>query len=917
MRPYLDSMGARTKDHQPSSRLVGRDRELAALREAVAGGPGRIVLLSGEAGIGKSRLAREALAIARGRGITTLEGRAHPLHAGLAYAPIVDALRPHVEAHADLTDLGRLFGGRGFPEVRRLGDPELEKIRLFEAVDQLVGRLSQRAPVLVFVDDLHWADSGTIELLHYLGRRTLVLATYRAGEVDGTLAELVTAIRRENPGDEIPLTPLADDAVAELARELLDEAPAPEVLRQVTARAKGVPLFVTALAHNGSLAPGAVPGIVRDVVLGRLQRLTESERRVLEIVAVAGESATDDVLRAVWDADPGLVLRTLRAGRLITEEAVAYRVTHPLYAEVAYAELTHGERRELHAAIAEAIDKVTPGDVLALAPHYLAAVGLVDVERAAEVLTEAGWRAQMIDAGEEAVRYLGAALELTGDRGLPTALLLGNLGRAQLVCGRSDETVATWKRSAAISARIGAPTAVAAAHYALATLESERGNVTLAEEHWRAGAELLPDDDVSVVEHVGLRTLYTLSYGDDAEVRAIAGKLAAFATDPTPAAQVAAHVGKGLRAYANDDFATARAETAQAVRHAEQDPENVPTLLSYARRALVGLTVLAGELDSAVDSARLNCGEHIDQGLAYGRVVAMRRLSLTCHLAGDPQTALDEIDVAIAAAQRLGVPRPLARALLGRAFLLAEHGRLAEAARVVDEAKRIYPTWDVTARRAADLVDTVVAVYRGLPGEAPELVDWDLFHEPLLACLKFVYSGQAAVAAEDHETASRIIERLRGLGRTAPFADALADRLEGLRDSDAVLLLAAADRLEAMGARLLSAQARLESAEVTGDKDVVLACFTAFDQAGTTPWADRARKVARSLGLRLAAPRQAGPLSKREAQVAALVGEGLSNADIAARLFLSERTVETHLRNTYAKLELTSRLALARWVADD
>jgi DNA-binding CsgD family transcriptional regulator/tetratricopeptide (TPR) repeat protein len=902
------------------TRLVGRDIELAALvgaLDTVSRDSGRLLLLSGEAGIGKTRLVAEVLVRAGERGFTLLKSRAHALHAGLAYAPIVDALRPHVGKNADLTDLGRLFGGQGFPAPSQLGAPELEKIRLFEAVAQLVGRLSRSAPVLLFVDDLHWADHGTIELLHYLGRRTLVLATYRAGEVSGALGELVTSVRRENPGDEIALAPLTDDAVAELTRDLLDEAPPPEVLRQVTARAKGVPLFVTALAHNGSLAPGAVPAIVRDVVLGRLQRLGEPERRVLEIIAVAGESATDDVLRAVWDDDPRLTLRSLRASRLISEDAVAYRVTHPLYAEVAYAELTLGERRELHASIAEAIDRFAPTDVLALAPHYLAAGELVDVERAAEILTDAGWRAQMVDAGEEAVRYLSAALDLTGDRGLPTALLLGNLGRAQLVCGRSDETVATWKRAAAIAERIGAPTAVAAAHYALATLESERGNVALAEEHWQLGAELVPDDDVSVVEHIGLRTLYTITYGDDSQVRAIAGKLAAFAADPSPAAQVATHVGRGLLAYADDDFATARAEAEQAVIHAEQDPEHVPTLLSYTRRALVGLTVLAGQLDSAVDSARLNCGEHIDQGLAYGRVVAMRRLSLACHLAGDPQTALDEIDVAIAAALRLGVPRPLARALLGQAFVLAEHGRLAEAARCVDEAKRIYPTWDVTARRAADLVETVLALYRGLPGEAPQLVDWELFHDPLLACLEFVYSGQAAVAAEDHDTASRIIERLRGFGRTAPFPDALADRIEGLQNSDAVQLLTAADRLEGMGARLLSAQARLESAELTGDKQAVLACLTAFDEAGTAPWADRARKAARSLGLRLAAPRGSGPLSKREAQVTALVGEGLSNADIAKRLFLSERTVETHLRNTYAKLPVTSRIALARWASEN
>src|SRR2546430_2484438 len=485
--------------------LVGRDAEVAALTEAITGaahGRGRVVLLSGEAGIGKSRLAAEALNVARQHGFTTLEGRANPLHAGLAYAPVVEALRgflgrlPAEEFTAlldGLGDLARLLADPRLPPAAPLGDHELEKTRMFDAAVRLLHRIAERSPVLLFVDDLHWADLGTIELAHYLGRGVaghpaLLLASYRTA--DGPLRDLAMSVRRSEPDLELNLAPLSDSAVAELVRVLLGGEPEVALLRNVTKPSSGVPLFVTALLHGGARHTLGLPVIVRDVVLDVLRGLDDPERRLLELIAVAGDAGSDEVLRAVrdgQDADYQPALRRLLGDGLVAEQvgrAVTYRVGHPLYAEVAYAELTAAERRGVHAALGLAIARLDPTDVLSLAPHYLGAGDLIASDRTGAVLADAGWRALNVHADEEALRYLGAALaeaRASGRTDLLPALLEG-FGLARQRCGQVDEAMASWREALTLAELDAGVNLVRALRTRLAISEFERGNLTLADQ---------------------------------------------------------------------------------------------------------------------------------------------------------------------------------------------------------------------------------------------------------------------------------------------------------------------------------------------------------------------------------------------------------------------------------------------------
>src|SRR5579859_2568601 len=327
--------------------LVGRSAEMGRLvagLERVARGQGCVTFLAGSAGIGKTRLAHEALALARERGFLVLEGSAYALEGRLAYAPILAAFGPFLRRldspHqtrlvSGLPDLGQLFTDLHLPAPLPLGDPALEKTRLFEAVARLFERLTRETPVLLFLDDLHWADPASIELLHYLTRSiadqaVFVLGTYRPEEIDTArgLRSLVMLLRRAGLASEQPLARFEPEAVAELAAGMLGCNAPGELLTLLDARAGGTPLFVEALIrtlvdadqlrkHGESWTLGAnpvptLPTDIRDLILGRLQHLDATERRVLDLIAVSGGSVPHIVLREAGEWSDEILLQAVQ-----------------------------------------------------------------------------------------------------------------------------------------------------------------------------------------------------------------------------------------------------------------------------------------------------------------------------------------------------------------------------------------------------------------------------------------------------------------------------------------------------------------------------------------------------------------------------------------------------------------------------
>ncbi|MDO8670367.1 MAG: AAA family ATPase [Dehalococcoidia bacterium] len=440
-----------------ASPFVGRDEELrriAAALKLAAEGQGSIIFLTGQPGIGKTRLAREGLALAKRDDFTVLGGRAYPVGAGLAYAPFLDALAPLLRSldparleglAGDLPSFGHLFVGLGLPPPEPLNNLSLERTRLFESVSRFLERVAQASPLVLFIDDIHWAEPTTIELLHYLARglsnqRVLFLATYSSDYMCSSeeLQALVAWLERDRLAEEIVIDRLGPESVERIVHGILGEEPQEDLLALLEARAKGTPLFIevliAALVDSGSLvrntsqdggwsldAEGAkaLPPTARRLILIRLAQLEPRDRHVLDLIAIMGEATSYTILRAASKLDEEMLVESLhhlRVRGLVREGAegteVVYRITHPLIQEVVYSELSEVQRRFAHLAAIEALERLRPGDVNRLAHHYCGAGSGARGDRALSALVAAGKRSLNIYANGDAVRNFAAALAM-------------------------------------------------------------------------------------------------------------------------------------------------------------------------------------------------------------------------------------------------------------------------------------------------------------------------------------------------------------------------------------------------------------------------------------------------------------------------------------------------------------------------
>ena len=961
--------------------LVGRDQELAALRSAVsrtAGGRSVVLLVGGEAGVGKSRLVQAAFPGRPGADVRVLTGGCIELGGeGLPLVPLVEALRALVRT-TPADDLDRLLGparrelARLLPELTQDDGPPPaagSTAQLFELVLGVLTRLGQQQPLVLVVEDLHWADRSTLDLVAFLvralqGTRVLLLLTYRSDEVDrrSPLRPLLSGWERQRGVERVQLQRFARDEVAAQVAAILGASPEPALVDVVHDRSEGNAFFVEELVRTvrDGAAAHDLPPSLRDVLLSRAEQLSRPAQRLLRTAAVAGRWVPERLLAEVAAVPAAELYEALREAvdaflLVVDGTGRGYAFRHALTRDAVYEDLLPGERAELHTAYAEALDR-DPGLAgddasvpATLAVHWYAAH---DLPRALAASVQAGRQAMAAFAPAEARRHLERALEVW--RSVPDAEERAGIDQVETL------------RLAARAAFTGG--------------EPERALPLLQRALELIDPEADPERAALVVEQQA-RTLRGLGE-DGASIEALEQALTRLPAEPPTLARatVLASLANALMRLGEDrgrEVARTALAVARAVGASEQEASALLTLgasLSYledpregeaALREGLRLALAAADHDTALrgyvnlSDVLESRGRHREAadtartGIELAARVGFSR-SFGAFLTGnliEPLVRLGEWEEA----ERLG-RETLAGGLTGvfaaslhelLGYLAASSGRLEEALGHVQEARRqLGESREPQFTQALAYIEAEVARARGdfaaagslVAGGLAETSAWSTRYAWPLVWLGARIEADGATSARDRHVADATptspatevlpgaavvlspaaaayraltaAERLRRDGR--PAVPAWREAVRTWTEAGDAWPLAYArfrlgDALCAEGARTEAAAPLTEAARSARllGANPVLDDVVALARRARVPLEDAPP------GLPGEAGRVPFGLTDREREVLALVAAGRSNGQIATTLFISPKTASVHVSNILAKLGVAGRVEAA------
>jgi len=529
--------------------------------DSALSGKGTTVFVYGEAGVGKTRLVNEFLNFAKTMGAEILSGWCLS-EAAIPYFPFSEAFNSYISTTSDektksvmtkhLGIIGWLKGPEFArePKARELFlTPEIERDRTFEAVARVLLQLSTQTPLILFLDDLQWADHLSLALLHYLSRkcrnsRLLVIGTYRPEEVIPTeekklhpLEETIFSMSREDLLIKMELNGLKRNDFPELVRSIFRSSIDEKFVEKLYDETEGNPLFaletLNLLVEEGFLsekegqwiltAPTekmGIPSKIHEVITRRIARLGREERRLLDLAAVCGHSFNPDTISKIMASDIADVLQTLveieQRHRLIRPEDSTFEFTHHKIREVIYVNLPGELRRVYHLKTASCLEQVvtqriSDGYIADLALHYVAGGA---PERAFEYLVKLGEKAADIFANLQAIEYLNKSLEATQKvASLATSENLARIymlrGRAWLGQGEVTKAIDDFNSLLQNATSISDESMITEAHYWIGYALYLGGKWDEAKSHLVKAIEMARKTGNKLVED---RSLYPLGY---------------------------------------------------------------------------------------------------------------------------------------------------------------------------------------------------------------------------------------------------------------------------------------------------------------------------------------------------------------------------------------------------------------------
>ena len=677
--------------------LTGRDEELRQVLAAL--GPGQVVVIEGEPGVGKTRLVEEVL---ERQSHAALVARCYDNDGDVPYAPLVDLLRLAASRPAAAEALAALPGpiarevARLLPEVTPTEDPASPgdgpgaEARFLDGIARALWAAGEVPPGLVVIDDVHWADHATQQVLAHLLHRggessPCLIVTQRTGEVSdaGPLFRALADRLRAGAATGVRLGRLTPASVAALVAGVVPDGDAARVSDEVIEESEGLPFLI--VAYLDALAGGREgPGDLGELMRGRLASLTDQASQVLATASVIGRSFTFDVVRAASgrsddEAVGGLdelVARGLVEERA-TPDAPTYDFTHGQVRQLVYDQTSFARRRLLHQRVADALlaaaGPSTTAALTAAVAHHERHAGRDDL--AAEHFRQAGDHARAVYANAEARMHYDAAVAL----GHPAVADLHEaIGDLETLDGRFADAVATLERAAARST----PDDLARIEGKLGSLHQRLGHWATAEQHYQEALAALGDGSAGVDRARLTADLAITAHrqGDAERAGRLADRALALAERAgDDAALTYAGTVAGLLAVGRDDLASARVQLSASLERASRLGD--PAARAAAANGLARVERLAGDLDRA--AALL--GEALDLCVAIGdrhREAALRdQIAQVWHAQGRHDEAMAELKRAVAIFADIGVDAGSVQTEVWRLSEWVDHSGSGSAAR--------------------------------------------------------------------------------------------------------------------------------------------------------------------------------------------------------------------------------------------